>query len=279
MIAHRGASGYAPEHTLESYRLAVEQGADYVEQDLQISQDGVLVCLHDLTLERTTNVKEIFPDRYRQVRHGLARKQWFVYDFKLEELKQLDAGAWFDPSFAGAQIPTWQEAIQEILGKAGLFPETKAPDVYGRQGFDMEQLVLAELQRNGLDQPGADSSTPVVLQSFSAESLQKMAMEMKVVLPLVLLVGARNRQWLSPKGLQKLQEFALGIGPNKRLLQTRPAIVGRAHRAGLSVTSYTFRSSEVGKGFSEVRDEMAYYLYALNVDALFTDNPDQFPHQ
>ena len=127
VIAHRGASGYAPEHTLEAYRLAIEQGADFVDQDLQISKDGVLVCLHDLTLERTTNVKEVFPDRYRKVRHAwLARKKWFVHDFKLEELKKLDAGSWFkgkrgqsregEAPFSGAQIPTWQEAIDEIRG-------------------------------------------------------------------------------------------------------------------------------------------------------------------
>ena len=291
VIAHRGASGYAPEHTLEAYRLAIEQGADYVDLDLQITKDGVLVCLHDLTLERTTNVKEVFPDRYRKVRRALvARKKWFVHDFKLEELKQLDAGSWFvgpegqstgkrEAPFSRAQIPTWQEAIDEIRGKAGLFPEIKSPEIYREQGFDMEQLVLAELQRNGLDQPGADSSTPVVIQSFSAESLQKMAMEMKVVLPQVLLVRLGNRKWLSSKGLQKVQEFAVGIGPHKRFLKAKPAIVKWAHQASLSVTSFTFRSSPVGRGFSEVRDEMAYYLDTLDIDALFTDNPDQFPHK
>src|SRR5678816_1957839 len=76
-VAHRGASGYAPEHTLDAYRLAITQGADYVEQDLQVSKDGVLVCLHDLTLERTTNVKEVFPDRSRE-REGVRR--WYVSD-------------------------------------------------------------------------------------------------------------------------------------------------------------------------------------------------------
>ena len=106
-----------------------------------------------------------------------------------------------------------------------------------------------------------------------------MAMEMKVVLPQVLLVRLSNRQWLSSKGLQKVQEFAVGIGPHKRFLQVKPAIVEWAHQASLSVTSFTFRSSALGRGFSEVRDEMAYYLDTLNVDALFTDNPDQFPRK
>ncbi len=97
LIAHRGASGYAPEHTLEAYRLVIEQGAHYVEQDLQMSKEGVLVCLHDFSLERTTNVQEIFPDRYRVVQiEGVAQRHWFVADFSVEEMKQLDAGSWFD---------------------------------------------------------------------------------------------------------------------------------------------------------------------------------------
>ena len=122
-----------------------------------------------------------------------------------------------------------------------------------------------------LDQPGADPETPVVIQSFSADSLQKMAGEMKVALPLVMLLGKRNRQWLSPAGLQNVKEFAVGIGLDKSILRGNPALVDWARNAGLSITPYTFRSSEVGKGFWNVRAEMAYYLYTLDVDALFTN--------
>jgi glycerophosphoryl diester phosphodiesterase len=97
LVAHRGASAYAPEHTLEFYQLALGQGADFVEQDLQITRDGVLVCLHDLTLERTTNVKEIFSKRFREeLVGGAPARRWYVSDFSLKELKQLDAGSWFD---------------------------------------------------------------------------------------------------------------------------------------------------------------------------------------
>src|SRR5262245_1854174 len=105
LIAHRGASAYAPEHTIEAYRLAIEQGADFVEQDLQVTKDGALVCLHDLTLERTTNVKEVFPDRSRmdvsedQPQGSQPMKHWYVADFTLAEIKQLDAGSWFSPKF------------------------------------------------------------------------------------------------------------------------------------------------------------------------------------
>ena len=108
LIAHRGASAYAPENTLEAYKLAMQQGATFVEQDLQITKDGVLVCLHDLTLERTTNVATVFPDRFTL--EGSV-KHWYVSDFTLREIQQLDAGSWFDPKFAGIKIPSWQEAI------------------------------------------------------------------------------------------------------------------------------------------------------------------------
>ena len=277
LIAHRGASGYAPEHTLEAYRLAIEQGAHYVEQDLQMSKEGVLVCLHDLSLERTTNVQEVFPDRYRDVQMGGAlERRWFVADLTLEEIKQLDAGSWFDAKFAGARIPTWHEAIQEIRGKAGLFPEIKTPEIYLEHGFEMEKAVVDELERNALDWPGADSSTPVVIQSFSAESLRRMADEHQNRLPRVLLLGEGDQAWLSPEELHRMEEFA-GIGPDKNLLWANPELVEWAHKAGLSVTAYTFGSSAVGEGFSNVGEEMTYYLHSLDIDALFTDNPDQFP--
>ncbi len=154
LVAHRGASAYAPEHTFESYTLAMKQGADFVEQDLQITRDGVLVCLHDLTLERTTNVKEIFPTRFREeLVAGARAPRWNVSDFTLREIKQLDAGAWFDAKFKGTRVPTFQEAIDLVRGKAGLYPETKAPEVYGQRGFDMERLVLDVLKKNRLDNP------------------------------------------------------------------------------------------------------------------------------
>ena len=272
LIAHRGASAYAPEHTLESYRLALQQGADYVEQDLQITKDGVLVCLHDLTLERTTNVEEVFPDRFK-LENGA--KHWYVSDFTLTEIKRLDAGAWFDAKFAGAKVPTWQEAIDLVRGKAGLYPETKGPEVYGSRGFDMEKLVLAQLKKNKLP----DAKTPIVIQSFSPESLRKMKVELKTKVPLVLLIDHQmGPQWLTAEGLKKAKAFAIGIGPAKGLLDGKSELVKLAHDTGLSLTPYT--SNERTKGrFASPRAEMEYFLYTLGVDALFTDNPDQFPRK
>src|SRR6266850_8499622 len=199
LVAHRGASAYAPEHTFESYQLALKQGADFVEQDLQITRDGVLVCLHDLTLERTTNVKEIFPTRVREESvSGAPVRHWYVSDFTLREIKQLDAGSWFDPRFKGARVPTFQEAIDLVRGKAGLYPETKAPEVYGKLGFDMERLLLDALKKNRLGTRSAESHTPVIIQSFSGEGLRKLSSMLDTKLPLVLLINEEARtRWLT----------------------------------------------------------------------------------
>ncbi len=277
LVAHRGASAYAPEHTIEAYRLALEQGADFVEQDLQVSKDGALVCLHDLTLERTTDVETIFPDRARVDARG--RPTWPVSDFTVSELKRLDAGSWFKPEFKGARIATFQEAIDLVAGKAGLYPETKGPEVYGSRGFDMERLLVTALAQNGLD--AATSRTPVIIQSFSAESLRKIK-AMGSALPRVLLVmsdsDASGKQWLTDAGLSEARQFANGLGPAKSLVLRDPSLVPRAHAAGLSVTPYTFRSTGLPPG-TTVKDEMADFLYRIGVDGLFTDNPDQFPRR
>jgi len=280
LIAHRGASAYAPENTLPAYRLAVEQGADIVEQDLQVTRDGVLVCLHDQTLERTTDVEQVYPDRYREERtEGDVARRWPVADFTWEEIQRLDAGSWFDAKYAHTRIPSWQEAIDAIRGRAGLFPETKAPEVYGALGWDMERLVQKQLEQSGLAQPGADPRTPVIIQSFSAASLKKMARELKSRLPLVLLVGAGDPvDPLEREQLEEVATYAAGIGPAKELIGNDPSIVGRAHEAGLSVTCWTFRMSGHAQRDS-LRHEMETYLYTHGIDALFTDNPDLFPRE
>jgi len=279
LVAHRGASAYAPEHTMAAYRLAFEQGADYLEPDLQVTKDGVLICLHDLTLDRTTNVREVFPDRHRdEVVNGQVVQRWYASDFTLEEIRQLDAGSWFDPSFAGAQIPTLDELIEFAMGRAGIFPETKSPEVYGALGLDMERLLVGELTHHNLLEPGAHPATPVIIQSFSPESLQVLRHELGVQLPMTLLIGggAAADEWLSAEGIERACEFADGIGPSKGLLLADPGIVTRAHTVGMRVVPYTFRSSNSGS-FPDVTAEMNYFLHELGVDGLFTDNPDLFP--
>src|SRR5215207_1539141 len=176
VVAHRGASAYAPEHTLQAYRLAIEQKADYVEQDLAVTKDGVLVCIHDLTLERTTNVEEVFPTR--SVENNTAAgpgKHWLVGDFTLAELKTLDAGSWFNAKFAGARIPTFQEAIELVGNTAGLYPELKDPAFYRERGVNPDALLAVVLKKNKLV---AANSTRVIIQSFDDTTLQKLAVDL-----------------------------------------------------------------------------------------------------
>lgn len=270
LIAHRGASFEAPEHTLAAYELALKSGADFVEPDLQITKDGVLVCLHDTTLERTTDVAKVFPDRAREAK---GRKTWPVADFTWEEIQKLDAGAWKGAKFQGQKVPTFQEMIDLVKGKAGIIPETKAPEVYGKLGLNMEKLLMELLRKNKLDTPGADPKTPVIIQSFSAESLKLLKKDHACRLPRVYLFSGGDS---SADGLKKMAEFADGIAPNKAVVLARPEIVKDAHALGLSVTLWTCRSGQTGK-FQTVKEEMAYFVKELKVDAIFTDNPDQFP--
>src|SRR5262245_58290613 len=170
VIAHRGASAYAPEHTLAAYRLAIAQDADYVEQDLAVTRDGVLICLHDDSLERTTNVEEIFPQR-GTIDPATGRRQWLAVDFTLGEIKQLDAGSWFGPKFVGERVPTWEEAVALVGTTAGLYPELKTPSLYESRGIDMTRLFAESMQRLRLTSRPAGS---LIVQSFDDRPLREL---------------------------------------------------------------------------------------------------------
>ena len=263
---------------MAAYQLALEQGADFIEPDLQLTRDGILIALHDLTLGRTTNVRDVFPNRFREeMVRGETVRRWYANDFTLEEIMELDAGSWFGEGFEGVRIPTLSQVIELASGQAGIFPETKAPEVYGDRGYDMERLLLAELERYGLHERNADPSTPVVIQSFSAESLRILRHDLATDLPLTFLIsGSAAEQWLSAEGLAEIGEFATGIGPTKSLLLEYPYAVDRAHREGLTVIPWTF-AARGPDGFTSVAEEMARFLFELGVDGLFTNNPDLFP--
>jgi glycerophosphoryl diester phosphodiesterase len=276
-VAHRGASAYAPEHTLAAYRLALEHGADYVEQDLAVTRDGVLICLHDPTLERTTNVEQLFPDRATRVTwEGKTERAWLANDFTLAEIKTLDAGSWFDPKFAGERIPTFDEAVALVKGKAGLFPELKTPEVYEGRSVDFERLVADALDKHSLRGPEADPRTPVILQTFSEASAKKLA-AINIGVPVVLLLSD-GKGWESPARVKEWRALVQGFGPNKSIVANNPRFVEWAQAEGMMVVPYTFRSANTGR-FADVAAEMDHFLYTLGVDGLFTDNPDRFPRR
>lgn len=279
LIGHRGAPAYAPEHTLYSYDLALQQGADAVEQDLHVTKDGVLVCLHDLTLERTTDVRNVFPTRGRDVLlEGRLARHWFVHDFTADEIQQLDAGSWFGPRFAGCRIPTFQEVVECVGERAALCVELKDPEIHEAMGVDLLSLFATAFRRSGLDRPRS-GVLPLTVQSFHEPTMRRAAAMFEQPLHLVLLIEpADAHRWSDRDDFEAVAEFATGIGPGKAMIEGRPDLVRWAHEAGLRVTPWTFRASEPGR-FGSVRAEMAYYLSALDVDAVITDNPDQFPRE
>ena len=278
VIAHRGASAYAPENTMPSFDLAVSQDAGCVEHDLHVTKDGVLVCLHDRTLERTTNVREVFPRRGQDVREGgeIVRR-WFVHDFTLAEIQQLDAGSWFRPEFAGARVPTFDDLLAWARNRVAVLTELKDPDVYETLGVDLLTLCEAALRRHGLMTRPTDAA--VTVQSFHEPTVRRAGELFARRVPVVILVEPADAALLRDREhVTTIAQFASGIGPGKAIVGAHPEIVGWAHKAGLRVTPWTFRTATIGP-FASVGAEMRHYLIELGVDSVITDHPDACPRE
>jgi len=277
VIGHRGASGYRPEHTLASYELAARQGADYIEPDLVVTKDGVLVARHEPEISTTTDVAEHPEFAARKTTKLLDRVPttgWFTEDFTLAELKTLRAKERIpdlrpqNTAFNGQfEIPTFQEVIdlrkrlsQELHRDIGIYPETKHPTYFRNLGLPLEERLVWALRRNGLDRKHA----PVFVQSFEVGNLR--ALEHVLRVPLVQLYGAKTARpydfvvsgdtrtyadLATPAGLGFVADYADGAGPSKDYIVPRDAtgrslppatFVRDAHRAGLVVHPYTFRA-------------------------------------
>ena len=277
LIAHRGASGLAPEHTVAAYKLAMEHKADFVEPDLGVTKDNVLVCLHDDTLERTTNVAEVFPNRVSKVEMRQPGPHWLALDFTVAEIKRLDAGKWFKPEYAGQRVPTFQEMIELVRSRpgTGIYPELKSPELYTSRNIDQVKLFVEQVKKNGLEKPESLKVMPVIIQSFDEEAIRRVARELPTI-PRVFLTS--RDEDITEARLKDLKTFATGIAPEKRLVAAHPEMVKLAHDLGLTVTCWTFRADEK-TSFASVKDEMSNFLYTLGIDALFTNNPDQFPRR
>ncbi len=279
VIAHRGASGYLPEHTLEAYALAIEQGADVVEPDLVFTKDGVLVARHDRYLSTTTNVadKPEFAGRKRlnndpgDTEHR-DRIDWWVEDFTLAELKTLRARQPFpgrskdyDDLF---EIPTFAEMLALVAAKAkeaarpvGVYPETKHPAFCASIGHDFEAPLLSALE-------GFDAG-PVYIQSFEPEILKRLKGKTKA--KLVQLVFEEEPGAGPNIPLEEIATYADGVGPAKAIVFSDDAFVGRAHARGLAVHPWTFRADAAPPGGFEAELARAF---ELGVDGVFTDFPD-----
>jgi glycerophosphoryl diester phosphodiesterase len=272
VIAHRGASAYAPENTMSAFELAVRQDAGCLEHDLQVTKDGVLVCLHDRTLERTTNVREVFPGRGREVDGAETRVHWFVHDFTLAEIQELDAGSWFNPECAGVRVPTFDDLLEWTWNRVAVLTELKDLQAYETIGIDPLALCIASLRRHGRLSASVDRA--VTVQSFHQPTVRRARQLLPRSVPVSWLVEPEDFALLGDREhVMAVAEFASGIGPGKAIVADRPAIVGWAHEAGLRVTPWTFRTSAIGR-FETVGAEIRHFLADLHVDAVITDHPD-----
>jgi glycerophosphoryl diester phosphodiesterase len=289
IIAHRGASGYRPEHTLEAYRLAVEMGADFIEPDLVSTKDGVLIARHENEIGGTTDVADRFPGRKRTTSvDGQSITGWFTEDFTLAEIKTLRARerlAFRSHAYDGQfQIPTFDEVVElaQKLGASrgrpvGIYPETKHPTHFRNIHLPLEEPLIASLQKHGWNRRDA----PVFIQSFEQANLRELRQKTEVRL-IQLMSGAAM---VDGEGLKKIGEYADGIGPEKRLvvpvnpdgsLGTPTDLVARAHAAGLVVHIWTIRVDKefLPAGYQGHPEAEFEQFRQLGVDGVFTDFPD-----
>ena len=248
-IGHRGASGLAPEHTFPAYDLALKQGADYIEQDLQQASDGTLVVIHDATLDRTA-------------RGPAENCTGLVSDKTLEQLKTCDVGTWFNeryPEFAreeyvGLEIPTLEEVLRRYRHRTNYYIETKNPD----DADAMEERLVALLDEYNLLRPAADR-WQVLVQSFSPLSLERLQ-ALEPELPLIqLFFGSETSETIQAR-LDTLADSVVGIGLSKSDVDA--ALVEAAHERCLDIHPYTVNES------AEMRA-----LIDLGVDGMFTNFP------
>jgi glycerophosphoryl diester phosphodiesterase len=300
VIAHRGASGYRPEHTLAAYALGARMGADYIEPDLVSTKDGVLVARHENEISGTTDVAdhpEFADRRTTKTIDSIAFTGWFTEDFTLAELKTLRAkeripdlrprNTLYDGRY---EVPTLQEVIdlakrlsRELHRPIGIYPETKHPSYFRGIGLPLEKPLARALRRY---------DGRVFVQSFEVANLKALDEELDV--PIVQLLSGRNArpadgstttygEMATPAGLREIAKYADGVGPSKDYV-LGTSFVRDAHHAGLVVHPYTFRnenaflppdlrSSSDPAAYGNAFAEYDRYLDA-GVDGLFSDNSD-----
>ncbi len=299
VIAHRGASGYLPEHTLPAKALAYEMGADYLEQDVVATRDDELVVLHDIHLDRVTDVAEVFPERRRD------DGRYYVRDLTLAEVKQLSVherqnadGTMVYPDRYQADgelfgVSTFAEELKYIAElqrygnrEVGIYPEIKRPAWHREEGVDITRLFLATLNQFGYD----SHHDKIYVQCFDDSELRRIRSEFGCEMKLIQLVGENDwheaktdyRQMRTKRGLKRLAKTVDGIGPwinqlyrvgSKGEIIDR-GMVSKAHDAGLAVHPFTFRRDDLAPGFATFEELLAFATDKLFVDGLFTDFPD-----
>lgn len=282
VIAHRGASGYLPEHTTESAAFAHALGADYIEQDVVLSKDGVAVVLHDVTLSATTNVQDVFPDRAVDGKYS-------VFRFDLAELRQLSVkerytskhGGRFPAGSGEFRIGTFEEHLQLITGlntsrkrQAGIYVEIKKPALHREHGLDSSKEVVRLLAKYGYD----SAEDRAFIQCFEAAEILRLRTELKCRLPLIQLRSGA----VSAAELAEISRVADGVGVRiSAVLQSKsneqPTVtdlVATAHQHSLLVHVWTLRTDQL-PAYAENTDALLDLLVKKGrVDGVFTDQPD-----
>ena len=300
IIAHRGASGYLPEHTLAAKALAYGQGTDFLEQDVVLSKDGVPVIFHDPHIDTTTDVAKKFPGRQR------ADGRYFALDFTVAELKQLNASERFNPKTGKAvfprrfpvgvgsfQIVTLEEEIQFVQGlnrstgrTVGIYPELKAPAWHRKEGRDLAAAVLPILRKYGYD----TKDSACYVQCFELAEIKRLRGELGWQGKLTMLLGGKGKGpgetdftfLQTDAGLAELAQLVDGIGPpiSSYVTGKSPAerrvtdLAARARKVGLKSHPYTLRADELPKSVRDVDELMRVLFGEAKVDGLFTDFPD-----
>lgn len=301
IIAHRGASGYLPEHTLAANALAFSMGADYVEQDVVLSKDGQPLVLHDLYIDTVTDVAKKFPGRHR----GDGR--YYAIDFNLAEIKTLRVMERLNLKTGQRVYPnrfpddatlftvaTLDEIIELVRGlnhsmsmNVGIYVELKAPAWHTEQGQDIAKVVLDTLTKRNFP----SKNERIFLQCFDDQTLIRLKNEFKTTLPLIQLIG--ENEWSestvdynamrTPEGLRKVATYAVGIGPSIQQIYLGKdesgdfqfsSLVSDAQALGLKVHPYTFRVDALPTGIKDIAELLEAFLVVQRVDGVFTDFPD-----
>jgi len=295
IIAHRGASGYLPEHTLEAKIVAHWQGADYLEQDVVATRDGELIVFHDIHLESITDVAALHPGRQREDGH------YYALDFELPEIRELTVGrrnsgsGEFDTAypeglpdlserFAISTLTEEIDLIQElnrVTGRnVGIFPELKNPAWHRQHGFDLTASTLDVLSAAGYE----NAEDAIYVQCFDPSEVRRLREEFATPLRLIQLIDTSQEysNLLTPEGLTKLVEFAQGIGPAYGQLAdfgadetVKPSLLfERARTAGLELHPYTFRRRNLPPYAESLEALLMVFFRDVPVDAVFCDYPD-----
>jgi glycerophosphoryl diester phosphodiesterase len=277
VIAHRGASGHLPEHTLPAYRLAIEQGADFIEPDLVMTKDGVLVARHERTLSDTTDVasRPEFAAR-AVVKPGRDTPDWYVEDFTLAELRTLrgvqrfpDRGTAHDGRYGVPTLAEILDLVEATGGRVGLYPEIKSPGAFIARGLDPGEALLTALDGRALG--------PVLIQSFDADFLK--GLRPRTALPLVQLVYPASPETpdVANLPLDEIARYADGVGAHKALPLAGDRFMREARALGLFVHVWTLRDDRLPEGVPSAAAEIRALVEA-GVDGLFTDYPDTAVH-